>query len=68
MRAWIAPVFIAAAVAAPARARTIAGKVRIAASDFREPTYVVTMEAEIAFIEKEVDKHAAPYPGNKAPW
>jgi len=44
-----------------------AGKVRIAASDFREATYVVTMEPEIAFIEKEVDKHAAPYPGNKAP-
>lgn len=44
-----------------------AGRVRVAANDFHEATYVVTMEPEVAFIDKEVDKHAAPYPGNKAP-
>jgi TonB family protein len=44
-----------------------AAKVRVAANDFHDATYVVTMEPEIAFIEKEVDRQAAPYPGNKAP-
>jgi TonB family protein len=44
-----------------------AGKVRVGANDFHDATYVVTMEPEIAFIESEVDKRAAPYPGNKAP-
>jgi TonB family protein len=129
MRAWISPVFLAAAVTASARAQTIAGravqgpsrvpaagivaiatdsamgtvtmtradssgtfyltvphagtyglvfvsglalpqsagKVRVASNDFREATYVVTMEREVAFIDKEVDKHAALSPGNKAP-
>ena len=44
-----------------------AGKVRVAANDFHDGTYVVSMEPEVAFIEQEVDKQVAPYPGNKAP-
>jgi TonB family protein len=44
-----------------------AGKVRVGPNDFHDATYVVSMEPEIAFIEAEIDKQAAPYPGNKAP-
>ena len=44
-----------------------AGKVSVGANDFHDATYVVAMEPEVAFIERELDKHAAPYPGNKMP-